>query len=259
MLRSILLEVAESLLRNAKKIRFIGKRSQRTRHITRTLKRNGYWVKESFADSERCEIYRKKIDALLADPDVNVWSDPEGADQRVYFAEQVTDLFDDFFREEITRDTLKEYLGTEDPVGMIMVARIKNSPNNKGSGGGWHRDSPVRHQFKSFMYLNDVCSSNGPFQIIPKSHNKSAVFKTLLGKVFKPGQYRFSEQEIDLYENKFGERRIDLTGKQGTLAFADTKAIHRGKPLEAGERYIIFCYFWDKEIPSHFSSLMQKG
>jgi hypothetical protein len=79
------------------------------------------------------------------------------------------------------------------------------------------------------------------------------VIKNFMNRVFIPGQYRFSEAEVEKYLQMNEKNKIvEFVAEQGTLAFADTKGIHRGKPLHSGERYAIFCYFWEKTIPPHF-------
>ena len=48
-----------------------------------------------------------------------------------------------------------------------------------------------------------------------------------------------------------------VTGNAGTLVFADTKGIHRGRPVEGGVIYVLFCYFWNDKVPNHFEKLKQ--
>ena len=81
--------------------------------------------------------------------------------------------------------------------------------------------------------------------------------KAYFNKIFSPGQYRFSEKQITQYCHSNNLEILDFNAKAGTLIFADTKGIHRGKPIEHGRRYVLFCYYWDKNVPSFFEKYKQ--
>ena len=66
---------------------------------------------------------------------------------------------------------------------MVMANRTVFKNNNIGSGAGWHKDS-YSNQYKSILYLNDVNSENGPFQII-KDSNKNIFMLNLFFKIKK--------------------------------------------------------------------------
>lgn len=218
---------------------------------------DGFIVIPGFFSSERCELLRSRLDRLIAEDSVNVWRDFAGADNRVYFAESVDDLMMDFYKDPFIRQKLYEYTGTRDPVGMVLGARIDSVEGNVGSGGGWHRDSPVSRQFKALIYLSDVSPDNGPFQYIKHSHQKWKVINAYFKRIFRPSQYRFTGAEIEYYLCQMGAVVETICGQQGTLILVDTKGIHQGAPLSIGSRHALFCYFWDKEIPDHFLSLRQ--
>lgn len=221
------------------------------------LKKEGVFIKPDFLSKQQCEEFRAAIDSYIESGKKNVWVDDEGADQRIYFINDLDEKFNEFYKTPYFREVLEKYMGTSHPSGMLLAARIHGKENNKGSGGGWHRDSPVSHQFKAVCYLNDVGEENGPFQFIKRSHHKMDVIGSYLRGLFKPGQYRFSEAEIDTYLSNTARQAFSVTGSAGDLVLVDTKGIHRGKPLVKGVRYALFCYFWHKDIPEHFSKLMQ--
>lgn len=247
-------EMAETLVRSYRRFT-VGATSD---DKIKTLKKDGLVVVPNFLTKEHCAELCNKIDMLISSDSVNVWSDDVGSDKRIYFVNQIDSEFNIFYENKIIRNVLKNYTGSEDPDGMLLAARIEYKDNNKGSGGGWHRDSPVTHQFKAICYLNDVDEKNGPFQFIKASHNKINAISSCLNKVFKAGQYRFNENEISNYLKFSNSDITSVIGDAGTIAFADTKAIHRGKPLEEGVRYVLFCYFWHKGIPKHFDYLKQR-
>lgn len=253
MLIYLVKEVVESLLRKFRKLRVRSKRSS----IVDSISEDGITVLPNFIPQEQCKLLCDKIDELIESNSINVWRDNLGSDERIYFANEIDSEFNSIYENEKIRNVLRNYTGTDKPQGMLLAARIKFKENNVGSGGGWHRDSPITHQFKAICYLNDVEDSNGPFQYIKRSHNKVNTIKSCLTKIFKPGQYRYNEQEVNCYLESTDSKVISVTGEAGTVAFADTKGIHRGKPLEQGVRYVLFCYFWHNEIPHHFESLKQ--
>lgn len=254
LLKYLVKEAAESMLRNYRKF-LVGARKNL---ITKSLTEDGIAIVPNFIAPEDCMRLCKKIDKLIESSSVNVWRDDIGSDERIYFVDQIDQEFQAIYENEIIRDVLKNYTGTEKPQGMLLAGKIEYKRGNVGSGGGWHRDSPITHQFKAIFYLNDVNESNGPFQYIKKSHKKRNSIYSCLDKIFNPGQYRYNDNEIADYLEYSNSSTMTFTGQAGTVAFADTKGIHRGKPLETGVRYALFCYFWHNEIPEHFSKLRQK-
>lgn len=256
LLTALTKEIGEAILRNFRILKGKNIRDDLNPVVT-GLKSEGIFVKTDFYTPSECAKLRKKIDQLIDNTNVNVWSDDEGADQRVYFANDLDSDLKAFYDNQVIREVLRAYTGTSKPNGMLLASRIEYKENNQGSGGGWHRDSPFTHQFKAICYLNDVDEMNGPFQYIKKSQRKWYSITSYLKKIFKPGIFRFSEQDIKLYSKEQKQKITSVIGKEGSLVFADTKGIHRGKPLKSGFRYVLFCYFWHGEIPEQFAKLKQ--
>lgn len=257
MLLALAKELAESALRTFR----VGltKPSDEVCSILSNVRTNGVHTIQNFLDKDQCQKFIEKIDHLVEPASSNVWLDDTEADHRIYFINEIDEDFNAFYENPKIREVLKAYTGTANPLGMLLAAKIEYEykEGNLGSGGGWHRDSPVTHQFKAVCYLNDVDEQNGPFQYIRGSHRKGNVIWNYFNKVFKPGQYRFTEEEISNYLAENNKKVESVTGKAGTLVYADTKGIHRGKPVEQGVRYVLFCYFWHDKIPEHFESLKQ--
>lgn len=247
-------ELVESFIRS---FRLLFSRAKNN-HINTVLKETGIVKIDGFYTKQECKKLRDKIDDYIERENTNLWVDDSGADHRVYFINEIDDEFNKFYEHPQIREGLLNYTGCSKPSGMLLAARIDAKEGNLGSGGGWHRDSPIRHQFKAVCYLSDVDAKHGPFQYIKGSHRKIDVFMAYLLGVFKTGQYRFTEDEIEKYLNKRSKEITEFTAKEGSVAFSDTKGIHRGKPIEEGSRYVLFCYFWDSAIPAHFSKLRQR-
>lgn len=250
---SVVKEFAELVLRNIRK--YLTK--WQSEYDLSLVGEQGYAVIENYLSTEECQKLRDEIDRLIASKNVNVWRDEQDSDNRIYFSEKLSAIFSDFFNRPDLTGAMKSYTGYNSYDGLLLAARLTAKVGNLGSGGGWHRDSPVTHQFKAIVYLDDVDETNGPFQYIPKSNSKTSVLKAYLKKIFKPGQYRFSDDEVEQYCKESGSSVVSLTGRKGTLLLADTKGIHRGMPIEEGNRYTLFCYYWPTEIPKHFDKYRQ--
>jgi hypothetical protein len=146
-----------------------------------------------------------------------------------------------------------EFYGTKKINYFCMLGEIKSTEKNIGSGSGWHRDSPFRHQFKSIIYLTDVNDKNGPFEFIPCSHNFSEVkgVANALERSLKAD--RFKNDDIALLVSSGLLSSVNTyEGPAGTVLYADTRGLHRGKPLVEGIRRAITFYFYADNIPEHF-------
>jgi hypothetical protein len=222
------------------------------------LKNDGISIIHNYLPEAKVAKYRGLIDKYLSDDTANVWRDEQGADERLYFINEIDNDFKEYYETPLFREVLKEYTGIENPAGMLLAGKIKSVPGNLGSGGGWHRDSVFAHQFKSICYLSDVNSDNGPFMYIRKSNNKWNILRQYFNRTLKTGVSRFSDGEIENYLISTKQEVVEVTASAGSLVLADTKGIHRGKPIDKGERYVVFCYFWGGDIPPHFNKLNQR-
>jgi len=257
LLIALIKNILESILRKMKKLKISRDIKHSCKEEYNGLQNQGIYAINEFLSKEECESLIEQIDFYIDSRRFNIWEDELGADKRVYFINEVNDKFESFYKTPYFRKVLMSYTGITEPKGMLLAGRIDAVDGNLGSGGGWHRDSPVHHQTKAICYLSDVGPENGPFQYIMGSHSIKSVIKSYMKRIFSPGQYRFSNSEVESYVASMNENITDMTAKAGTLLFADTKGIHRGKPIESGRRYALFCYFWDKKIPEHFERLKQ--
>jgi len=247
-------EITESFLRTSRILLSGAKKNE----LNSLLKKEGLVQINNFYSKDECKVLRHKIDYYIKNESTNLWVDESEADHRIYFINDIDEDFNRFYEHPSIRKALQSYTGITKPSGMLLAARIDAKENNLGSGGGWHRDSPVTHQFKAICYLSDVGSEFGPFQYIKKSHRKFDVIRACFLGLFKAGQYRFTEHEIESYLDKTDSKVTDFIATEGAVAFADTKGIHRGKPIKEGSRYVLFCYFWHGDIPAHFKKLRQR-
>ena len=124
-----------------------------------------------------------------------------------------------------------------------MANRLNYVQGNKGSGGGWHRDSIIPN-IKSLVYLVDVDTDVGPIEIVKDSNkfqnilldNKKMNNELLLNT-------RFSEDQVKKINN-FDERLVSIKAKKGTMIIFDGSNLHRGRPINKNVRYAITNYYF---------------
>jgi hypothetical protein len=219
------------------------------------LMADGYCVIPGFIDSLTADALAASARSLYGNHPEYVTLESNGTDKRIYGAEQAAA---EFRLEDELRwvDALsRAFYWTEDVVWFQMLGKISYQPNGLGSGSGWHRDSPFSHQFKAILYLTDVDEKNGPFEYIRGSHAKKSLAE--VSKCLKvPGsRYRFSSEQIEQLENSGTiPRRTSVTGPKGTLLLTDSRGLHRGSPLVAGERLAVTRYYFPRRIPREFTT-----
>ena len=220
-----------------------------TKMILDNLKKNGYIIIPNFFEKKQCEKIVYEINNFIKNNSKLIWKDAIGSDHRIngaeYISKEINGSLDRLIN--FTENIGKIYLKQDISLFMVMANRTIQKKNNHGSGNGWHKDSYSR-QFKSILYLNDVTKNNGPFQIIKNSTKNLFMFNLFLKLKNKFPNTRFSDEEILKILNNKRDEIIDLIGKAGTLILVDTSNLHRGKPLEFGERYALTNYFYPKII-----------
>lgn len=89
----------------------------------------------------------------------------------------------------------------------------------------------MRH-LKSFVYLTDVGSANGPFRCVPGSH-------LLTREVQRRNRERNivpSDDDVRVLPAEFNDRRIPVLGEAGTLILFDSDIAHHASIVTEGER-----------------------
>ena len=216
---------------------------------------DGYCVFPGFLDSHTVDALASKAENLYVGHAEHVTLESNGTDKRIYGAEQLAAEFgleDELHWVDALGQT---FYWTENIVWFQMLGKISYHENNLGSGSGWHRDSPFSHQFKAILYLSDVNDKNGPFQYIRGSHTKQTLAQVARHLNLPGSSYRFTSQQIEQLENAGTiPRRTSLIGAKGTLVLADSRGLHRGKPLLAGERLAVTRYYFPRRIPLDFAT-----
>tara|TARA_Y100000588_G_C14181068_1_gene893705 strand:- start:231 stop:1031 length:801 start_codon:yes stop_codon:yes gene_type:complete len=220
-----------------------------------TLTEKGCCVIENFLPFELTERLERQAEGILTESPEIVSLESNGSDMRIYGIDRVSSSF--IMKEELRiADELMDSFNWRffsNPEWFQLFGKIIYTDDNLGSGSGWHRDSPIKHQFKILIYLTDVHLSNGPFQYIEKSHTKDSLIKVAKRLKVDVDHYRFTENEINtLIEEELLPAPISVVGPKGTALLADTRGLHRGMPLREGERKAITRYYFDGQIPKHF-------
>jgi hypothetical protein len=213
----------------------------------------GYVVIEEFWPSDRCSEAVEAINRELCSPTkCHRWDDAEGSDHRLYYAERMGGLLGQFHGDKLIESCRQTYSGVKRAEKLLLAARLDCTASNLGSGGGWHRDSPHRSQFKAILYLSDVYLENGPFEYLEYSHLVSQSLRMVANGLSRPNQYRFSDHEIESIVSSGEVIPRTFVGKAGTLLLVDTKGIHRGQPIRLGTRHALTEYCFDEKIPNGF-------
>jgi len=211
--------------------------------IIRQFDKNGYYILDQFLKEDQVTMLRNDLDNILEKNKHlrGYWADNVNSDNRIYGLNRIDNKFIEIFNTEILNTFLTKYLGIKiDAVfSFVMGNRIISKEGNKGSGGGWHRDTFIKKQLKFILYLSDVKNSNGPFTYVQGSHK---IRKKIIDFVKRP------RRNMRRYQSYSSNQKIELTGKSGSLIIVDTSGVHRGKPIEEGSRYALTLYINDKDF-----------
>ena len=206
------------------------------------LKEHGVCVIKAAYSQKACDEIRAEIDQLLRELPSSDVQKVEG-DQRIYCAEQKSKNIFSFNQDKKFFLSGETYLGRR-LTCVTLAAKIEFSPENKGSGGGWHRDSFSR-QYKAILYLCDVCADNGPFEYVLGSHGIPSILdaeKSLSRSGYR--NLRYTQDEIDKVVQECQLQKQLFLGKAGDVLLVDTRGLHRGSPLRSGERYALTNYYF---------------
>jgi hypothetical protein len=210
------------------------------------LRRDGYAVVPGYWDRERAlEIGRRAEQELDAGVDrdyesggyLRFWDD-RSYDQgvrRLYHVDKVLPEVAEFRHDPFAIDVATAYYGV--PFHSAMLVFQHNTRSNHDTRF-YHVDGFAR-EFKSFMYLDDVDTGNGPFTYIPGTHRSHLrrLRKQLVGnREGSPTSFHADDIKGAL------DREVQITGSAGTLILADVRGLHRGSPQRDGSRSVLVNY-----------------
>ena len=225
-------------------LRYRRPRNPDEREIFRELLTNGVCVRENFLSPEKVDQLVKEAEGIYRNQSQYIFH--EGGDERIYGIDRLSESFH-LPTEMKLPNAIEERFGIGwNKSWFQLFGRISAVPGNLGSGAGWHRDSPFLHQFKAIIYLTDVLTEEtGPFEYIPGSHLKASIQRVSRALGTKPSLYRFTPEEIARAQaaGAVPDSKAFLA-RRGTLIMADTRGLHRGRPLLSGARMALTRYYY---------------
>ena len=226
------------------------------RTVLGQVRERGFAVIPDYLDEAYCARCRAEIDTMFAAHDRHVH---KREDWRIFGAEHLSPAVAQFHDPEFI--TLADaYTGHVNAMPFTLAARIAATGSQTAGGGGWHRDG-FMPELKTMLYLNDVDTENGPFEIVEGSHRREVVIADMkvAGLKFLPNRIG---AEVDALIRLRPERSMVVTAKAGTLIVFDTSTIHRGTPVRSGVRYALTNYIIDQrqvseETLMHYAPLFR--
>lgn len=204
------------------------------------LKSKGFSIINEYIDGTTCDQLALATRELMGSyPNFVQQKD----DRRLFGIENLDKRFE-LFGNDLYLSRLASTINRSESSVFFVLGGWLKAGNLGSSGQGWHRDA-FFSQFKCMLYLTDVDKNTGPFEIIPGSHRMYNVLKTqfLLKKISSISD-RFSDREIALLKDK-GMQPFSVCGGKGTLLLFNSTTIHRGSPIESGERITATAYFYE--------------
>lgn len=196
------------------------------------LRQQGWSKMEGLLDSTKCSEIRAEADKLdLASVTTRV--DVLPSETRVWCAERILSSV-----KELTDSDFIFYFERLFDQKFSFAIYNKIVQGSVGSGGGWHRDTRVKSQYKVIIYLTDCPDSDhGCFQYLPRSHSLFNRYRLLtISDLFSKPRYSILSPILQ-------SASLSLTGSSGDSILVNTTGIHRGNPVKVGERHALTLYF----------------
>jgi len=233
--------------------------SPKEKEILKTLQEDGIVVIPGYFSQTECSVLRSEYDLFA--PTGSLYC-PNENEKRVFGMDRLSDKIKSLFSEDkVAWKVCESYLGEPMRLQTTMSARIDFKEGVKyGSGGSWHRDSFSR-QVKSFSYLVDMTSENGPFMYIKGSHKLLNILKVIWSNFENTpaGNTRYSDQYIVNAQKVLNQEIVYHTCKAGDLILADIRGLHTTSKVQKGYAYSIFNYYIASRDHQQDSSAMKSS
>lgn len=201
------------------------------------IKDNGYVLFKNYyqIDFEKINV----IETLLDDKNYSIG--------KIYKTNNINSL-DNYLKNLVSNTYIKNIFEQLVPDIKCQEIFISHEFKNKSKERNNYLHFDRLRCLKAIVYLKDVDSiDNGPFSIVPKTHNKSAELR----RSFKnESNYENKKNRIDIdYINLYKEP-IPILGKAGTLVLFDTDTWHLGGIVQNNcERKVIRSHWY---VNSHW-------
>lgn len=127
----------------------------------------------------------------------------------------------------------QDYLGSLPILDFVAMWWHTQSPNpDKEAAQYFHFDMDRLRWIKFFFYITDVDKDSGPHIFVPKSQSNSGLPFGLR----KKGYTRLEDNEVSFYFSP--ETWQEFVGPKGSMIVEDTRGLHKGKHVKAGDRLV---------------------
>lgn len=211
--------------------------------ILENLNKVGICVIEDYFPKEFCNQAVNDIEEALNKYPSKIQSESKentSGDYRLFKMENHYETAQKFSTESLFLDVGSSYLNYPTKSHFVLGGKVSyQNHQTTNSGGGWHRDNRSK-QIKTIVYLTDVDEQNGPFLFMPLSNQFDLTTRDGIGKVT-----RYKNEVIEQYCKNNNYEYFTVTGKKGTVIFADTSFIHRGADIKRENRYTYTNYYFE--------------
>jgi hypothetical protein len=194
-----------------------------------------------FGLSQPCKA-RRMDDGRQVQPGKAIF--PRDAPQAVRYEFETQDLLDNPDVQALLADLslvalAQGYLGARpavDVLNMWWQTDFSKIPDSEAAQF-FHFDMDRPKWLKFFIYLTNVESQNGPHSFVAGSHRTGAIPQRLLRK----GYARLTDDEVAVEFDRTDIR--EFSAPRGTIIAEDTRGLHKGKHVQAGDRLVLQIQF----------------
>jgi hypothetical protein len=218
-------------------------------NLLEELRQKGYVVFPGLLDEDTCE---KLTNFALSIPgqargidEGDVHQPSNGLYQRLnpksvifqYDASLIIEnvIIQDLLTDNSILNLVQEYLGSAPIIDIVTLwwSTAYKAVPDKNAAQYWHFDMDRPKWLKVFFYLTEVGPENGPHSFIEGTHRNGGIPFSLRSK----GYTRLTDEEVECHFS--AEQIKDFTGSRGTVIIEDTRGLHKGNHLTAGDRLIL--------------------
>lgn len=226
---------------------------EEARTAVTVLKEQGYYVFKNRLPDEMCERLLAYATTQPAEMRQMDGDKPGGLIKEVYQRGAPRAVRYDFLPQDLLQNKdmqrlladmslgalAQDYLGARpviDIVALWWLTKFSDVPDGEAAQY-FHFDMDRPKWLKFFIYLTDVGPENGSHSFVAGSHRSGAIASKLLDK----GYSRLSDEEVK--EEFDAKDFIELSAPRGTIFAEDTRGLHKGKHVIAGDRLVLQIQF----------------
>ena len=216
-----------------------------------TLLKNGICVLKNFLDKEKLLSFQEEFKYLFHTPiyGIDIHEKNDSMTAKTIDLKKINkenyNIFNTLSQNNLFNFLSTKYLSGDFFLQKIMIQKTSyvNEQIAKNKNLTFFPHTDETHFLKFFIYVDDVNSENGPFNVLPGSQN---TFKKIRKKWISSGKNRHDRDKI---VKKDLSQMIPVTGKAGTLIIFDTDVAHNAGIVDKGHHRSIvrFDFYSPKE------------